>query len=312
MERARVTQVVTEMGSFDAALSSFKVKYGVDVPSFIVLYEQGDTVATTPCWAVDTSSALPGPQDVYRRNSRALIRQIWPEFDFADMGDSAANPAPVGTSNPVAGNSSVDLNGDGDETDVIVLNGSECLVFFLGGVFSRGGNTASLADDALIGFAANPQMPFNATSTSNRVGPFFDNFAVNRFVDVDGDSMPEYLDPLPGQTRPYIYVSGKGGTGFAPFGVDGNATTVEDNEVPTDPSASPPAPMIDDIYRQDDGSTPPSATLGPYINLQSYQLISPGSDTNFGAGGEYDKETSNSVSLDDRDNITNFAKGRLN
>src|SRR5262245_28733877 len=70
VSRAREAEVVAEISTFDAGLVSFKSKYGVDVPSFIVLYEEGDN------WAPDNpAGAVPDPS---HRTSRAFVRQAWP------------------------------------------------------------------------------------------------------------------------------------------------------------------------------------------------------------------------------------------
>lgn len=312
--------VVTEMSNFDRSLTEFKSRYGVDVPSFIVLYEQGEAVGSTSCWGSDTASALPAPQDNYRRTSRAFLRQVWPDFDFASLGDSAASPMPAGPGNPTAGNSSVDLNGDGDEADVLILNGSECLVFFLGGIVRRGGTNFpsgtsivdSMKDDAFIGFATNPQNPFSPVSTNNRVGPLFPDFLVDRMTDVDNDGLPEYRDGLAGQQRPYIYVSSYGGAGYKVAGLNTGAGITIDDEIPTDASGTP---LMTDAYRKDDNA--PGFGTEPYFNPQSYQLISPGTDTDLGPGGEYDGNAIDATGAAanravERDNITNFKGGRLN
>ncbi|MFO1092496.1 MAG: hypothetical protein U0992_04170 [Planctomycetaceae bacterium] len=58
------------------------------------------------------------------------------------------------------------------------------------------------------------------------------------------------------------------------------------------------------LYFSDLGLTAP-------YNPQSYQLISPGGrDFDYGSGGYYNGQASTGAY--DRDNITNFKKGRLN
>jgi len=287
-KRAREAQVVAEMGGIDSAMVQFKNKYGVNVPSFIVLCETG--ADWNGDW--DMTPPIAGITNVHRRASIAFIRQLWPDIDLT-----------YSQATPTAGE--IDLNGNGVATDVLVLNGTECLVFFLGGVFQRGGVNGDLADDVQIGFAANPTFPFDATSTSNRVGPFV-TFDVARYTDVDNDDVPEIRDPLPGQQRPYIFVSSYDGRGYQPYGINGTQNDADD-EIPLQGGTG----MINDVYRQDDGSSPPNATVGPYLNPNSYQLISPGGDDfEFGAGGEYNGERS--LNINERDNITNFKGGRLN
>lgn len=286
---AREATVVAEIATFDKAMVDFKSRYGVEVPSFIVIYEQGDDGSMSPAdpgWGADTGNSISPivSDDAYRRTSRAFIRQVWPDYDFS---------------------LNQDFNGNGAiDPEPVILDGSECLVFFLGGVMTRGA-LAGFVDDTPVGFAANGQNPFDNASTNNRIGPFVDNFLGDRFTDVDGDGMPEYKDGLSGQQLPYIYLSSYGGGGYKPFGLDGDMNTLEDNEIPTDRSGTPTR-LIDDAYFKSAG--PPKT----YLNPQSYQLISPGSDVEFGIGGLYNGSGVPTGRPDERDNIANFKGGRLN
>ena len=184
-----------ELNSISTALAQFHSEFGQYPPSSITLYANatGD-----PSWQTDTQAKtgpdqLDGPQRLIR--SRALIRKLWPDFDFTK---NRPQPAPM-----------------------IHLDGRECLVFFLGGMMQGG---------APIGFSKNPSDPFNVTG-SNRVGPFHE-FVANRFVDTDvdasgnsaPDSVMEYLDTYSGQAVPILYVSSYDGRGYR---------SVEVQKVPT-------------------------------------------------------------------------------
>jgi general secretion pathway protein G len=281
MRAARDAEVVTEMSTLDKAIVDFKARFGVEPPSFIVIYEQGDdgtSMTPDPGWGADTGSPLPETEDAYRRASRAVIRQMWPEFDFSYA----------------AFGGEVDLNDDGDETDVLILTGVEALVFFLGGRADFIDTDGDGTDESYspVGFAANPRAPFD--TTGNRVGPFHE-FDISRLVDLDDDGMPELVDPLPSQTEPYAYVSSYEGRGYQPWGLDDTASTAIDNDLYG----------LDDIYYEDDALTHPQ-------NPGSYQLISPGEDFEFGDGGVYNGEGVGAARPFERDNITNFKGGRLN
>src|SRR5262245_28030953 len=68
------TGVVSDIKNMDAAIAAFKLKYGVEPPSSFILYEvAGDQMMQTGWWTDDDIT----------RNSRAFIRQIWPDFDFS-------------------------------------------------------------------------------------------------------------------------------------------------------------------------------------------------------------------------------------
>jgi len=216
---ARIANVQAEMDSISASITDFKVRFHSDPPSGVTIHE------SAAGWTTDALS-------------RSTIKQLWPQFNFA---------------------MSRDFNGDGDSTDSITLDGAECLVFFLGGMVDA-------TSGALRGFSKNPQNPFTVDNGS-RDGPFYEfkgGFTTGanptptgRLVDVDGDSLPEYLDLLPSQTRPYVYFSSYGGTGYR----------TNDN-----------AGRIAEPYYTD------AAKRNPY-NRDGFQIISPGFPA--GIGNEY-------------------------
>lgn len=315
---AREAEVLTEIKGLEKGIVDFKNRYGVDPPSFIVLCESAAE------WAADWGSSPPAQlaadpslTDAHRRTSRAIIRQIWPEFDF--------------TANH-------DINGDGATDAAWALNGAECLVVFLGGVPDRidtnGDGTPDAA--AMRGFSANPQRPFDRGG--NRIGPFVD-FDSDRLIDIDtlrstgrvGGNMLEYLDRIPGQQLPLQYLSSYESRGYQPYGPDGMAGTIDD-ELMYSPNTTSFVGLAFHYL-----SAPPSPSLpaGEPYNRSTCQIMSPGQDYEYGLGGIYNGEgvpvsedTNNNMALDpgedvngngtidprtaERDNITNFKGGRLN
>lgn len=185
--------------------------------------------------------------------SANIIRSIWPQFNFDSAG---------GMSFPMGVNS-------------VELDGSECLVFFLGGVADSGG--------ALSGFSSDPRLPFK--TTGNRVGPFYefdghyDTTAgdwTGRLIDVaPKDGVPGFADQLTG-TLPYLYIATYNGKYRA--GEQGAFSA----------------------YRRG------SAANSQAYNAKKFQLICAGFDGNFGSGGHFDEEGEIVASEADRDNITNF------
>ncbi|MCA9052357.1 MAG: type II secretion system protein [Planctomycetaceae bacterium] len=290
---ARVAQVSADINSFNKGIAEFGLRYGIHPPSYFVLYENGPMWGTTPL----------------DQRSRAIVRRVWPSYDFG----------------------SHDINGDGDSTDVIRLQGMESLMFFLGG------NSVLIQEDLMLGaglqqppapgFSTNPTNPFidrfnQSSRSSKRVGPFFD-FDRARFTDVDADGNPEYMDPIPGQTMPYIYLSGYEGAGYRPFGPDGMVGTIDDEMI-----AIGSTPLMASAYLINDKNWPntggrPDAISTEFINPKSYQLISPGQDMQYGAGGGYirgeglatfsgmDPYRTRDVRKAEFDNITNFTGGLI-
>ncbi|MCX7408729.1 MAG: type II secretion system protein [Planctomycetales bacterium] len=224
---ARIAQVRTEITSLEGAIENFKLKFGIQPPSFITLHERAAGWLGTDAATV---------------RSKGLIRQIWPQFDFTYA-------APAFTSNQI------DINGDGVFAPVaspINLSQGECLVFFLGGMPS-----GTLATGfSVTGFSQNPLAPF--VSSGRRVSLY--EFTV-RFSDVNGNGMPEYLDPLPGQTNPYLYFSSYDGAGYR--------------------GSELAAPGLEFVYLQ--GAAATSQAWRP----KSFQIVSPGFDHAYGKGGPF-------------------------
>jgi len=215
---------------------------------------------------------------------KSIIRSIWPDFDFSTAGRQNTTTHPWGASPKV-------------------LTGDECLVFFLGGMpdYSSG------PIPTLRGFSKNARWPF-AMSGENRDGPFFTEFKGERLVDGEitysetiaagiigprdgwvgtADGIPSYVDSLPGQELPLWYSAAANGR-------------YSNN---------------DRCYYQADGKTP--------WKKESYQIISPGLDGQFGktlktasfkAGYSENTAFRNEPPVNrlaERDNITNFSGGLL-
>jgi hypothetical protein len=193
---------------------------------------------------------------------RANVRRMWPQFRFEGQSD---------------------LNHDGDTDDVHVLNGAECLVFFLGGVRVENGK--------LTGFWKNPVSPFtdDGANRTVRTGPYFD-FDTERFTDVNNDGFCEYGDTYSSRSSalnpaPYLYLVQQHGR----FRSKGLA-----------------------VYPDNDSRN----LQKPYdVRFRSpeYQIISPGFDGEYGVGGEYGEGKTDFTG--DRkveaDNITSFSPGTL-
>jgi prepilin-type N-terminal cleavage/methylation domain-containing protein len=269
IKNTRIAGVVNEINQLDSAIARFKADHGIEPPSSIVLCEKSTD------WTSNTSTI----------NSAALIRQIWPNYDFGNH----------------------DINGNGTTTDIITLSVGECLVFFLGGVNGNDtpGTTAQNNIAGQIGpctgFSKNPASPFDRGGSS-REAPLFE-FVPSRLTDVNKNGFPEYKDNLPSQTNPYIYYSGYDGQGYA-----NNGTGV---------AGEFGSPGLTIPYLQ--GSTLTSQPWKP----NGHQIISPGYDRAYGFGGPYLPKTtdplpaasSSSPTVKERqpelDNITNFSNGQL-
>lgn len=195
--------------------------------------------------------------------SQAILRKYWPKFDFSSGGGC-----------PWTGR--------------VHLDGAECLTFFLGGVRD--------SDGSYIGFSNNPERPFSRTPRDSRIGPFF-RFPQDRLVDDDKDAPAgmevgmEYLDPLPDQVKPYIYLSSYNGRGYNANDLDANGDLTDSTDR-----------RMSAIYTE-------VGSKGWKPN--TFQIISPGFDGEYGDGGAFDPDDVSNLSEADTDNITNFYGGML-
>lgn len=289
---ARVSTVKTEISNLESAIATFKSTYGVEPPSALTVWE-------TPTAAGGWNSSSPSALAV---DSRAKIRQLWPQFDFTAVRD---------------------FDGNGSTNDVITITQGECLVFFLGGILKRpedlnmNGTLDSGEDQngdgrlsvnvaggsgtqrsVCTGFSKNPFNPF--ALGGNRETAIYE-FDTSRFSDLDNNGFPEYLDPLPAQSAPYLYMSSYGGAGYR---YNQASPLCEFPATSTAPYFPPIQP-----YLQGTG-----ATAQPWKS-KSFQIVSPGSDHKYGTFGTYGNDTASSDLTGSRDmeadNITNFAPSTL-
>ena len=178
---------------------------------------------------------------------------------------------------------------DGTSATYISLTGAECLVFFLGGRPVSGGTGVY----ALTGFSKNPANPFLAASgTESREGPFYE-FKPSRLkpsLNTNNPNVLVYFDPTGGQTAPYVYASSNDGRGYQ--AADLYVGSSDD---------------LNDIYRTT------TAANAVAQKPKSFQIISPGADGFYGAGGYFSATASNHGLTDrrDYDNVTNFHGGLL-
>jgi prepilin-type N-terminal cleavage/methylation domain-containing protein len=306
--KANEAKVSVEIKGLENAVGAFRAKYGVDPPSQFVLYttQSGGAAATAAAWTSNPATM-------------AIVRQIWPQFDFT-MG---AGP---GTTYPAYWDT-IATTTSSDSNKALRMNSGECLLFFLGGVIPVQG-----PNQVPTGFAKNPAYPFSPPNVSaNREGPFFEFTDISRIKSIDPNGINEWYDPLPNQSKPYLYFSSYDGRGY-------NLAELPTDLTPAFKIAG--AESLHDIYRvssstlyppQSPSSSPAgtSAQINSALNSsaqkpQTFQIISPGYDGEYGSGGVYNTQLSNSgltgydasgnqLNPDTRqfDNITNFSGGRL-
>jgi general secretion pathway protein G len=199
-----------------------------------------------------------------------------------------------------------DFNGNNNlDNNPILLEGHECLVFFLGGIPTSTGTGFGVG-----GFAKNPVNPFQGESVTTNRSPAYFEFKAERLIDDDGDGMPGYIDSLASGTdgRYFAYFSAYGNGGYDPNDVNGPEPDLDSGTPaisrmfrvgfgvasqahPTIPNTVySPAPnpyTSSDAVPILDSQTAPPYQPTVYINPNSYQIISAGRDREYGFGGRY-------------------------
>jgi general secretion pathway protein G len=315
LRTARNAAVGSEINQLSQALNAFKAKYGDYPPSRIYLPENGyfPVGSTIGLNTVGLSADITLGQLAQR--SVAALRKFFPSVNFSTS-------QPVFLGNPPA--RWYDFNGNGSYDGAYILQGHQCLVFFLGGIPQLTGTTIGTS-----GFAKDPTNPFvNLSVSSNRQAPFFE-FDSGRLI-ADNSSpysaltgtptplvpsgFPGYLDSLgnipgSGQINYYAYFSAYGNGGYDPNDVNfydpNNPLLAEQDISMSGPiaimySASFPVTGVSSFVSLHENlpvSPPPnpySSSLScpqpqvtTYLNPQTFQIISSGVDGLYGLGGQY-------------------------
>jgi hypothetical protein len=238
-----VADTQSEMRQLDAAMQAFKAMYGVYPPSKIKLCSNCKDYGAEP---LDQASIM-------------ALSRLWPNIGmFQDIAWAGDGP-------PVQGE---------------ILEGDQCLVFFLGGI-----PDSAAKEPACLGFARNGKNP--AQLGDARVGPFF-GFDSDRLVKLRGSRFWSYLDRY-STSQPYAYFSA------------GNKKNGYNRFCTSDCSALGVWPYAKSLDPQPD-----------YFNPNTFQLISAGPDGKFGPGTAlpdgktWTPQTADQIDPAGRDDLSNF------
>jgi len=338
VRRTYEAQVSVEIESFTQALEAFKNEYGSYPPSRIILCEDGDY----------SPARFPANLQAVRQRTLDYMRKFFPRAPLRTDGGKAWTILAKPTSQTDPKSNFYDFNGnDQPDSGYIVLQGHQCLVFFLGGIPAYN-NTGTLS---LEGFGKNPSNPFVASKDNSAADPTWNKFAQsirnnpfyrfdsNRLV-IDGN-YPGYIDSLDtvNDKRFFAYFCSYNGI----YDLDDcNFVETDDNNNPliggfeflgktfSSPSPNPYTegmPLAVNTSGNLDTNTNYSCR---FLRRDSYQLFGAGSDRKYGIGGYYTQrgddrlpfaapanQTVTGIALPpntrdcERDNITNFATGKL-
>ena len=217
------TQTVNDIRQLAVAIESFKTKYLVYPPSSIYLSNNvGDYAANG------------------QQASLAYLSAIWPRLNWGAGIDWSGQGNPAGGL-PVP----------------VVLQGDQCLVFFLNGPGGANGT----------GWSTNPTNPTQVGGP--RVGPFFE-FPLNRVFPRTGQpaAFPSFFDAYTNiatqKGQPYaFFCSGRSAGGYSPLvvGLSSDCQTL--------------------------GLMPYVQPNGRFYNPNQFQIISAGKNLLFGPGGAW-------------------------
>jgi hypothetical protein len=251
------SKVRNDINQLHEAVMRFETKTGIDhVPSRFVLSE------TQAGYFTGMNDPNPAVAQLYS-DSYTYLNRVFNNRTNWNVVNEPPSPDPQWAG--------IDWNGDTMQSRDVILEGDQCLVFFLGG-FSGDGFSNS-PNPALLG--------------GNRFGPFFD-FRTSRLVDPGRAASPGYRVYIDAYgTRPYVYFSSyKVRNGYARYAALGS-----------DCSLIPDGPY-------QDGN-------GNYWNRDSFQIISAGRDTEFGPGGTWSLADPAKIAPAGKDDMTNFAEKPL-
>jgi general secretion pathway protein G len=284
LDSAYEAQTRTDITQLAAAVQSFQTKYQVNyIPSRIVLCKQ----------RVNYFNPVTGAyKSQLHQDSLEYLGRIWPRLNWSSPHPPVlpANVAWVG----------IDWSGDGQPPPAQasnldpILEGEQCLVFFLGGIPSVGSGT-------MTGFSTNasdPSYHVYAIPPGDINPPLFE-FKSNRLTQWPNTApgFPSYLDGY-GKT-PYAYFSSyKSANGYNRYAGIPNPYIPLPNPPPPYPAQAyfsdcqalrspPPIVLVPPIPPQPMGVWPYAQSWAPtiqYWNSQTFQIISAGKNLQFGLG----------------------------
>jgi prepilin-type N-terminal cleavage/methylation domain-containing protein len=246
-------------------IAAFKTKFGRFPPSRIRLCKNLSTYANSPTPAAQGGTLLD-------QDSIAFLHAMFPHSDatWAQQG--------------IQWTGAPGWNGD------TILEGEQCLVFFLGGI-----QTSQGGPNGCLGFSSNPTDPSNFTGSTSPIPPFV-HFETNRLTVVGSNPFFVYTDPY---ETPYAYFSNYNArNGYNRYGS------------PTTPGALSDCTSLG-VWPYIQGTSP----VTTYWNPDSFQIISAGPNGQkpgggFGPGGQngqtWTPATAGGIGAAGSDDISNF------
>jgi prepilin-type N-terminal cleavage/methylation domain-containing protein len=319
LRTAKNAATSSEINQLAQALASFKSKYGDYPPSRILLCETG-------VYPVGNTQPI-GPGDItlgaLAQRSLIAMRKFFPRVVFSTGG----NQAP-----PTTATFWYDFNGNGIGNGAVkesyILQGHECLAFFLGGIPFQDPKSGTFG---MTGFGKDPVNPFtnalvadpnyggnsNPMYSANRQPPMFEFNPSRLFLDPNNPSpgygfglstpgIPGYYDnqgnsppSLAGTTLNfYVYFSGYGNGVYDANDVNFLAEADGNGAGPIGlqyTHAGAVYPSVSPNPYTTSATVAASGTVN-YEKAQTFQIFSAGADGLYGVGGQFVDPSSGSSS----------------
>jgi general secretion pathway protein G len=304
LRTAKNAAAQAEINLLAQALANFKAAYGDYPPSRVYLAENGYfPVGNTTRVNGDANDITIGQ---LAQRSLTALRKFFPKVVFSTSGPVFLNNSKIW----------YDFNGNGVMDGPYILQGDECLVFFLGGIPLQDPATGAFG---MTGFGKDPVNPFmnsvvgsGVMYSANRQPPSFEFNAGRLFLDPNNPSVslnglsqpgiPGYYDSL-GNSPPslasttlnfYVYFSGYGNGVYDANDVnfnelDGNGNgpiALQFTHAGSTYASLAPNPYTTSLTANARPNELPTGTV-TFVKAQTFQLFSPGVDGLYGVGGQY-------------------------
>ena len=317
-DRRSNTERYQELDLLKKGLEEFKTTHGVFPPSRVYMLEDGDYSPTR-------ISGL-GLDATVAATSARYLKLIFPEIKIKVRDTDALPPAPA--------NQRFDFNGDGDSDDLFLMQGDQCLVFFLAGVpdVPLSNTTSNVEQRGFVRSGWNPcPIDLNDSFARLRVRtlnlhdsfqkPGMRRLEYKACTSYTGNAvnMPVIIDPdFPvdsSRLATFYYFSAYEGAGYQPSDGDepGEQSAVFQIAWPTKTTVNSPGPNPYTIG----AANPGTGGFVKFHRSETYQLIAPGQDGLYGVGGPLPEDGShgNGFGAADTgsgggDNMVNFAGGK--
>jgi prepilin-type N-terminal cleavage/methylation domain-containing protein len=261
--RGPETKARKDMTLLANAIASFQRDRTVDfLPSRLLLMENGNYAGVT------------GQDAQLAKDSALYLAKVFPNYKRS---------------------AGIDWNGNGQiDAGYVVLDGSQCIVFLLGGINGTRGFSSNTADPA--NFLVDPNNPA-AGLRKDKIGPFFP-FDTGRLTSSDPASplydqfYPRFFDAW--GTNVYAYFSNYNkDNGYNRYGNPGG-TVLSDCAILG----------VEPYYSSVDKNG-----MRTYYNPRSFQIIAAGKDGKFGPGGLWISGAGGPVNT--QDDMSNFHSAKL-